>query len=171
MRPSGPAGTRPANRADLRAPIPAQRVAALAHGFAALFLEVEAGQRPRKQLAALLTPMLYARLSNVWVRGGAVGTVQATRVVGISHDSADVVVLVRRQQRCTAMSLRLRRTERGWLVDDVAVPEHGALPLPPYPVSEEPNDPDECVVVPSPARAVAPSSGPSPDWFQPSHPG
>jgi hypothetical protein len=116
--------------------------------------------------------MLYARLSGVWVRGGAVGAVQSVRVVAMSEEWSDVVVIVRREQRCTAIGLRLRRTPRGWLIDDVALPEHGSLPLPPYPVAgDDPEDPDEGVVPPGPERVTGPATGRHADWFSPGNAG
>lgn len=154
VRPAGAAGTRPANRSDSRRPAPADRIGSMASGFVSLFLEVEAGCRPRAQLAPLMTPMLYARLSDVWVCGGAPGSVLLARVASQTDTACDVVVIVRRGQRCGAIGLRLTATRRGWLVDDIALPERGPLPLPPYPVpADEPDpdtDPDDLSVVPLP---------------------
>lgn len=132
-RPGGPAGTHPAGRGDRRPPR-RRGVAELAAGFAALFLEVEAGRRPRAHLAAIMTPMLYARLSDVWVRGGSPGCLLGVRVTGATAAGVDLVALVRRGSRCGAVGLHMTVTPRGWMVDDVALPEHGPLPLPPYPV-------------------------------------
>ena len=146
--PAGPAGTRPRGRTDAPGAAPAIRLATLARGFVALFLEVESGRRPRGQLAPLMTPMLYARLSEVWVRGGMLGSVLSVRVAGQGPAGVDVVALVRRGPRCGAVSLRLVRSPRGWLVDDVALPEHGPLPLPAYPVPVEEPDDDDLALVP-----------------------
>lgn len=154
--PAGPAGTHPDGRTDpARAPQP--RVVALAEGFVTLFLEVEAGRRPRSHLAGVMTPMLYARLSEVWVCGGPPGCVLGVRVTGSSPAAVDLVALVRRGGRCGAIALHMVVTSRGWLVDEVALPEHGPLPLPPYPVPGEEND-DEPVVVPS-VVAAGPATG------------
>lgn len=167
--PSGPAGTRPANRADSARPSPSERLATMAKGFTALFLEVEAGRRPRAHLAPLMTPMLYARLSDVWIRGGAPGTVVSVRVVATSPTRCDVIALVRRGQRCGAVSLALTRTPRGWLVDDVALPEVGPLPAPPYPVATDDGpQADDLALVPLPIRRA---EGPKTDWFGPTTPG
>ena len=141
-RPSGPAGTRPRMRGDATAPAGGDRLARMARGFVTLFLEVEAGRRPRSHLAPLLTPMLYARLCEVWVRGGAPGTVVTVRVAGRSADGVDVVAMVRRGGRYGAVALQLVASKRGWLVGDVALPEHGPLPLPAYPVPLDDDDED-----------------------------
>jgi hypothetical protein len=149
--PAGPAGTRPRSRTDApataKAP-PAQRIAALARGFVALFLEVESGRRPRGQLAPLMTPMLYARLSEVWVRGGLPGSVLSVQVAGQTPGGVDVIAVVRRGSRCGAVALRLVRSPRGWLVDDVALPEHGPLPLPAYPVPIQEDEDDDLALIP-----------------------
>ncbi len=164
LRPSGPAGTRPGGRSDAARPSLRQRLEAMAAGYTALFLEVEAGRRPRGQLARLMTPMLYARLSDVWVRPGTPGTLVRVHVAEVTGDRCDAVAIVRRAHRCGAISLRLVRTRRGWLVEDLAMPERGPLPLPPYPVPlDDSDDGDDLLVVPSPARAGAPST-PAPDW-------
>ena len=154
-RPAGGAGTRPTNRADSRRPASTDRVSALAKGFVSLFLEVEAGCRPRGQLAPFMTPMLFARLSEVWVRGGSPGSVVLARVAARTDTACDVVVIVRRGARWGAVSLRLSAGRRGWLVDDIALPERGPLPLPPYPVpSEEPDPDDDLSLVPLPHRGA-----------------
>lgn len=145
--PAGPAGTRPRSRTDAPGAA-ASRVAALARGFVSLFLEVESGRRPRRQLAPLMTPMLYARLSEVWVRGGIPGCVLSVQVAGDGPSGVDVVAVVRRGARCGAVALRLVRSPRGWLVDDVAMPEHGPLPLPAYPVPVDQAEEDDLALVP-----------------------
>lgn len=161
--PAGPAGTRPRSRTDAPDTAPAQRLATLARGFVSLFLEVESGRRPRAQLAALMTPMLYARLSEVWVRGGSPGSVLSVQVAGEGPAGVDMVALVRRGARCGAVALRLVRSSRGWLVDDVALPEHGPLPLPSYPVQvDEPQD-DDLAVIPRVELAPQAAGG---DWLR-----
>lgn len=161
--PAGPAGTRPRSRSDAAAPASPPRVATLARGFVSLFLEVESGRRPRAQLAPLMTPMLYARLSEVWVRGGCPGSVLSVRVTGEGPSGVDLVALVRRGARCGAVSLRLVRSSRGWLVDDVALPEHGPLPLPAYPVPIDEPDEDDLALVP---RVDAGPREAAPDWLR-----
>lgn len=171
VRPGGTAGTRPANRSDAPRPTPAERITAMAAGFVTLFLEIEAGCRPRTHLAPLMTPMLYARLSEVWVRGGTPGSVLLARVTGRTQAGWDVVVIVRRGGRCGAVGLQLIEGRRGWVVADVALPERGPLPLPPYPVPADKPDPDdELSLVPLPLRSSAPVSPPV-DWFHTPAPG
>lgn len=169
-RPAGPAGTGPRSRGDSGEQAPEARVRAMVRGFVTLFLEVEAGRRPRGHLAALLTPMLYARLSDVWVRGGAPGRVLRVAVTGRCGDGVDLVALVQRGPRCTAIALHLVRGARGWLVDDLALPECGPLPLPAYPVAPDDDEDDELRLLPSPA-ARPPSPVHSGDWFAGAHPG
>lgn len=174
-RPAGPAGTRPSPaRGDNNTapPLPdagfppgsgaatAVRLLGMARGFAELFLEVEAGRRPRRQLAPLLTPMLYARLTDVWVRGGIPGHVVTVTLLSREAAHCDLLVLVRRGTRHGALSLRLIRVPgRGWLVDVVARPEDRQLPPPAYPVATPDTDDDE-LAIPS---VAAPSS----DWMLP----
>lgn len=161
--PAGPAGKGPRNRADAPQPTLRVPVATLARGFVALFLEVESGRRPRAQLEPLMTPMLYARLSGVWVRGGVPGSVLSVRVASAGPACVDVVALVRRGPRCGAVALRLMRSPRGWVVDDVALPEHGPLPLPTYPVPNEPDEEDEGVLIPRVELAPSTTGG---DWLR-----
>lgn len=168
--PAGPAGTHPSGRGD--GARPAQpRLLALAEGFVTLFLEVEAGRRPRAHLAGVMTPMLYARLSDVWVCGGAPGTVLGVRVTGSGRGGVDLIAIVRRGSRCGAIALHMVVTKRGWLVDDVALPEHGPLPLPPYPVPTDTDDEDDDLAAVPPVAAPRHAVSASGDWFQQVAPG
>ena len=170
--PAGPAGTRPRHRADALVQTPRQRLETMARGFVALFCEVEAGRRPRGQLAALMTPMLYARLGPVWVRRGQVGTVLTARVAASGPASAEIVAIVRRGARCGAVGLRLVRSSSGWLVDDIALPEHGPLPLPAYPVPTDVEDEsDDLAPIPRPEMTPPADSAQCPDWFAAASPG
>lgn len=165
--PAGPAGTHPGGRGEARHPS-SPRVVTLAEGFVTLYLEVEAGRRPRSHLAGVMTPMLYARLSEVWVCGGAPGRVLGVRITGATPDGVDLVALVRRGRRCGAIAVHLVRSARGWLVDDVALPELGPLPLPPYPVpaggAEDDDADDGLHLVPSVAAPPPPAPAVPPDW-------
>lgn len=118
-----------------------QRLPRMAKAFATLFLEVEAGLRPRKQLRNLMCPVLYARLEEVWIRDDP-EPARLLRVLG-GRDAPgcyDVVCTVARGGRVTALAFRLRRGVDGWKVDDLARPEDGPLPDPAYPVPM--NEPD-----------------------------
>ena len=169
LRPPGPGpGTGPTGPAGRRPPVPGrgardprERLAVMTHGFVSLFLEVEAGRRPRTHLRPFMTPMLYARLAEIWVRGGTPGTVESVRVAGRAADHVDAVVIVRRGQRWGAIGVRVVRTAAGWLVDTVARPEDGELPPPAYPVpTEEPDDGAE-ELPPLPVAATPSLAG---DW-------
>ena len=145
-RPAGPAGTapdggagrRPGNPAPAGPPAPARpsdgRLLGLASAYAALFLEVEAGRRPRRHLEPVMNPRLAARLAPVWVRGGPPGSV--LRVSGCRTEAGhfDAVAVVRRCRRVGALCLRLVWTPAGWRVQEAARPEDGILPDPPVPV-------------------------------------
>ena len=167
-RPAGPAGTRPAwsrGGADTAPASPsgggATRLVAMVRDFTTLFLEVEAGRRPRRQLAGLLTPMLYARLTDIWVRGGTPGHVVTVTLLSREATHADLVARVRRGDRHGALSLRLVRVPgRGWLVDVVARPEDGHLPAPAYPVVADDGESDLFDIPDVTAAPAAP-----PDWL------
>ena len=153
--PAGPAGRRPPARGRA-ARDPRKRLTAMTHGFVGLFLEAEAGRRPRAQLRPLMTPMLYARLAEVWVRPGTPGTVVSVCVAQHTADRADAVAVVRRGPRWGAIGVGLVRTASGWLVDTVARPEDGSLPPPAYPVPADEGDDGADELPPLPV-ATAPS--------------
>ncbi|MBW3602531.1 MAG: hypothetical protein KY434_07525 [Actinobacteria bacterium] len=102
------------------------RLALLARGFAQLYLEVEAGWRPRSQLARLMTPRLYGRLLDGWVRPGAPGRVVRVRGVLAGPGRYEAVVVVRRPGRFGAVALSLVRSNGAWRVHDAVRPEDGA---------------------------------------------
>ncbi len=111
------------------------RLPRMARAFAVLFLEIEAGHRQRRHLRKLMTPLLYARLTEVWVRPAAsTPTVLKVRGRRSAAGLYDVVATVDRGHRITALAFSLRRTPAGWRVDDLIRPEHGPLPEPPFPV-------------------------------------
>lgn len=143
--PRTPARTRPAHRAQTASPTSSRhtepgphRLARMARAFAVLFCEAEAGARPRRHVQRLMTPLLVARLTDVWLRPDA-RVPQVLRVHGrrSAPGMYDVVALVDRGDRITALAFRIRRTGDGWRVDDLVRPEDGPLPEPAYPV---PND-------------------------------
>lgn len=132
--PTGPAGRRPPGRSRAEMPRPPHACCAehdarlwrLACSFAALFLEVEAGQRPRAHLEPLMDPELSDRLAPVWVRSGPRGSISS--VHGTCRGEVyDAVVLVRRGPRLGALCLRLVQTTAGWRVGEASRPED-ALP-------------------------------------------
>lgn len=117
------------------------RLERMARAFAVLFLEVEAGLRPRQQLRRLIDAELYARLDGAWILDGD----PAGRLLGL-HGRAvapgryEVVALVARGRRVTALAFRLRRGAAGWQVDELCRPERGPLPDPAYPVPRDEPD-------------------------------
>ena len=184
MRPAGPAGTRPAtgrpgNTGPATVPsapaawpagrrVPDDHLVAITRNFVVLFLEVEAGCRPRAQLAKLLTPMLYARLTDIWVRGGCPGQVITVSLLDRAPAHCDLIAIVRRGRRCGALSLRLLRVPgRGWLVDVIARQEDGHLPPPAYPVLADPTGEEPPEIPPVTADAYRPQ----PDWLALGSPG
>jgi Family of unknown function (DUF6459) len=135
--PVGPAGRRPAGYPSPgERQRPRQRSAdpgCLSRWFAALFLEVEAGQRPPAHLEPLMDPRLVMRLAPIWVRSCPVGRILSVHGVP-SHACGravyDAVVIVRRGPRVGALCLRLVRTVVGWRVEEAARPEDGRFPQP-----------------------------------------
>lgn len=180
-RPSGPAGIRPTGGAGPHprlgsAPSSAQTTAhrrRLAAAFVQLFLEVEAGCRPSRHLAALLSPMLYARLSRVWHRGGAPGRVVSVSVLGGAADSFDAIAVVRRGARSGAVSLRLVQGNGRWRICELARPEDGALPGPDHrvPLDEEVTDDDDAIPAVLLRRAATAVDRPVPDQGDAAEPG
>ena len=117
------------------------RLERMARAFAVLFLEVEAGLRPRQQLRRLIDAELYARLDGAWLLDDE----PAGRLLGVHGRSVapgryEVVALVGRERRVTALAFRLRRGAAGWQVDELCRPERGPLPPPAYPVPRDEPD-------------------------------
>jgi hypothetical protein len=130
--PTGPAGVGPARgRRVARSPRD------LAAGFVTLFLEVEAGLRPRSHLTPLMCPLLVARMEGRWCRPGPQG--RLVRLAGSppAAGAYEAVAVVRRGERYGAIGLRLVLRQVGWRVEDLARPELGPLPAAPYPVALE----------------------------------
>lgn len=107
-------------------------------GFVRLLLEVEAGARPARHLRPMigaglqhrmrLTPPTR-RLMEDWRHPGAtIGRV----LLQTSGPRCEAVVLLRRPERTTALTLTLARDDLGWLVVDLGRPgesvEHPELP-------------------------------------------
>ncbi|MBA2730968.1 MAG: hypothetical protein H0U48_09500 [Euzebyaceae bacterium] len=139
--PSGGAGRRPPSLGPTPAgPRGRQSLPLLAAAFATLYCEFEAGRRPRRHLTSMATPLLVARLAAASVRPSTPATVARVLVVPVESDTAEAVVVVRRGERYTALALRLVRTGDGWRIDDVARPELGGLPPPPFPMPADEED-------------------------------
>lgn len=113
-----------------------RRLALMARGFAQLYLEVEAGWRPRSQLARLMTPRLYVQLFDVWVRPGRPGQVVRVRGALAGPGRYEAVAVVRRPGRFGAVALCLVRCNGAWRVHDAVRPEDGPLAAPPPPCDE-----------------------------------
>lgn len=160
--PTGPAGARPRGvparsgepHLDRRAALEA-----MARGFVLLYLEVEAGRRPRAHLEPLMAPMLFARLRDVWIRGGRPRHVVTVRLAGTHAGGCDIVAVVRQGAQCGAVALRMVAGRRGWYVEEIAVPENGPLPPPPYPVPSDDAE-DDVSPVALPVARQAPAGDP-----------
>lgn len=124
------------------------RLTRMARAFAVLFCEAEAGARPRRHVQRLMTPLLVARLTDVWLKP-TVRVPQVLRVHGRRSAPGiyDAVALLDRGSRITALSFRIRRTSHGWRVDDLVRPEDGPLPEPAYPVPQDEPDVFDLVAV------------------------
>ena len=95
----------------------------LVAGFVAVYLEVEAGDRPRRHLRDLMVSDAYLRIGS-----RVPGTARPRAVVRLrgrltTSDRFDAVVLLRDGERVGALAVGLRRTPTGWRVADVARPE------------------------------------------------
>jgi hypothetical protein len=141
-RPSGPTGTRPPGQPGISAATPPRTDPreAWVRGFAMLFCEVEAGCRQRRQLWGLMSPLLFARLADCWVRGGPTGVVLRVHGMEVTPQVYEAVVVVRRGVRVGALAVRLVRRRGRWQVEDIARPEDGPLPPAPFPVGDDEDD-------------------------------
>jgi hypothetical protein len=97
---------------------------ALVRQFAVLYLEVEAGRRGDRQLSALLSPWLRARLVIPPRPGACAGSLHALAGARSGPDRFDAVAVVRRGPRYGALAVCLEQTLRGWLVTRAGEPEH-----------------------------------------------
>jgi len=158
--PAGPGPRGPAGRGPGRAGVGRTRQQpsdplALVRGFVTLFLEVEAGQRPRRQAAALMAPELFAALERVWVRRGTVGRV--IRVTGqhVAPGCVEAVAVVDRDGRQGAIAVRLVRFRGAWRVDRAVRPEDGPLPAPRWWLPDA--EPDTFALVCGPDQRLVPA--------------
>lgn len=132
--PGGPAGRRPAGGATPRPATgrpPRRDLGEAVRGFAMLWLEVERGQRPLRQLRHLVSAELLDRLEQVTSRGAAPARVAGCAGMRTAADVYEGVVLLAGAGRRTAMCVTLRREGGGtgaWRVTDLGRPEAGPLP-------------------------------------------
>ena len=125
-----------------------QRLDRMARAFATLFLEVEAGKRPRRLLQRVMCPVLVARLEDAWLRQGEqAGHLRSVHSAFVPPGRLEVVAIVARGSRVGALAFRIRRTADGWRVDDLVRPEDGPLPPPAYPVPQDEPDIFDLVAV------------------------
>ncbi len=148
--PGGRAGRHPApthpERGDHRA--------AFVAGFVTLFCEVEATLRPRRLLAPMVTPMLLARLAGLAVLPGPPARVVRVTGDAVAPAAYEATAVVRRGPRCTALGLRLVRTDAGWRVDEIVRPGMPPLPTVDPPCADDPVDAEE-----EPCRLASPEIG------------
>ncbi len=100
-----------------------------AHALARIFLEVEVGRRPLRQLGPVLAPALQARLAVAARRPGPGPTLDAVLAVRSSRphpNACDAAVVVRRGERVGVLVVRLERHNDAWRVVELARPEDRA---------------------------------------------
>lgn len=143
--PSGGAGTAPVGRAG-RGPATGPRALSgrqlagaddtlrgLVVGFAQAFLEVEAGRRSRRQLRAVMSADLAARLAPRWVRHGRPpGRVVRVHGERTTPNRYDAVVVVARGSHYGALALSLARGRDRWCVVEAVRPEDAGSACPPH---------------------------------------
>lgn len=95
--------------------------------------EVRAGRRPFRQLEPLLSPALRRRLAvQTPPRSRPVPHDIAIRKIVVRHpdpEACEVVVLVQRGRRVTAVAVRLERHLGRWRAVDLTTPEAGLTAL------------------------------------------
>lgn len=143
VAPIGPAGRQPAAHPRRQATGQPSTLHDMALAFVRLYLEVEAGLRPWSTMRGVVHPHLLLRLVPVWVRPTPV----PARIVTFTGartapDTYEGVGIVRRDARCGAIAVQLRRRHGGWLVADAVRPEDGPLPGPPFDVEDDERDED-----------------------------
>lgn len=84
--------------------------------------EVEAGVRPARQVTPLFALHLRGALIRLRGRPGPVAELRRLVITPSGAGTWELVAVCRREGRVTATSLRLCRTEAGWLVTDLAHP-------------------------------------------------
>lgn len=132
--PVGPAGRHPRGEAPTSGrPGRARRdLRQSAVAFAVLWLEVERGRRPLRQLRPLLCAELLDRLEQMPRRDGPPSRVVGSTGMRAGEDVYEAVVVLQAGGRVSALCLTLRRRGRcaPWRVTDLGRPEGGALPSP-----------------------------------------
>lgn len=84
--------------------------------------EVEAGVRPARQVTPLFALHLRGSLTRLRGRPGPVAELRRLVITPSGEHTWELIAVCRREGRVTATSLRLCRTEGGWLVTDLAHP-------------------------------------------------
>jgi len=120
-------GGRPARAARNTGPDP-QRLAGL---LVRVWLEVRAGRRPLQQLAPLVAPVVYRRLTEQLAgqRDRDVARVGRVHACSISDDVCEAAVTIHHADRITALAVRLERHLGLWRAVELTAPEAGLAPL------------------------------------------
>jgi hypothetical protein len=121
--PVGPAGRGPRPVGNAADRTPELHLLGLIRGFAAVYLEVEAGRRDARQLGGLVTPRLAVRLGALMPVRSSPGRVLAVAGSRSRPDRFDGVAVVCRGRRCGAVAVRLVLVRGRWLVDQAGRPE------------------------------------------------
>ena len=164
----GPAGRHPTGGAAARPtapttakPVPARDrmggdLSEAVRGFALLWLEVERGRRPLRQLRRLVSPELLDRLEQVPVTDGSPARVVRCAGMRTAADVYEGLAVLRQGGRTTVLCVTLRRDGPqgpAWRVTDLGRP--GAVPLPPPRWSHErDHDADDAVMLRSAVPAA-----------------
>lgn len=100
----------------------------MVRAFAQLYLEVEAGWRERRQLAALVPPRVATRLAASPTAAPPGMTAPVGHVHGLfgartASQHFDAVVILRRERRYEALAVRLRLSAGGWSIVEASRPQ------------------------------------------------
>ena len=107
----------------------------LARAVARMWLEVEAGRRPLRQLEPVLAPALAQRLTRLLhTTPRRAMSPQRTAVLRMTTcwptaEAFEACVIVQRAGRVGALTLRVERHRGAWRIADLARPEDGMPPV------------------------------------------
>lgn len=126
--PVGPAGRGPRRPLTRPAPRNDRDLLAMVRAFAQLYLEVEAGWRERRQLAALVPPRVARRMTASPTAAPPGTTAPVGHVHGVfgtrtAAKHFDAVAILRRERRYEALAVRLRRNAGGWSIAEASRPQ------------------------------------------------